>query len=77
MKTWNKKEFGNIFEEKIKLETRLNTTQFKAIQTGYKEELRLQEKDTQAQLNIRYQQEENILKKKYRIKRLTEGEKKH
>ena len=47
LKQWNKTEFGNIFEEKQMLENRLNATQMQAIQSGYIDELKTREKDTQ------------------------------
>jgi len=75
LKSWNKREFGNIMEEKLKLENQLQEIQLQAIQMGYSEDLKNKENETQLLLNMIYQQEEELWKQKSRVQWLKEGEK--
>ena len=41
IRTWNKKDFGNIFQDKKSLTERLEEIQRKGMEEGYEEDLRV------------------------------------
>ena len=58
IKKWNKDSFGNIFQEKWVLETKIQHLQSQVILNGYTEDPRLQEKTLLQEFNQRERQEE-------------------
>ena len=74
IKKWNKDSFGNIFQEKQVLETKIQHLQSQVMLNGYTEDLRLQEKTLLQEFNQRERQEEVYWSQKSRIKCLQEGE---
>ena len=73
--TWNKTDFGNIFENKKRLVLELTTIQQKGMEFGWDIDLKEEKKDLDAQLEVRERQEDIFWKQKSRIKWLQEGEK--
>ena len=74
IKKWNKEEFGNIFQEKCRLEIRLHEIHTIRLNEGYSLDL-LEERLVETQLEEREKQEELLWWQKSRIKWLREGEK--
>ena len=75
IRTWNKEEFGNIFEDKKSLIQDIDLLQQKGMDTGWDVEMKEKEKDLLTQLDARERQEEIYRKQKSRVKWLQEGEK--
>jgi len=74
IKKWNKEEFGNIMEERQKLEGEMETLQQKIIIEGRTEESSKEEGIILGKLEERRKQEEVLWRQKSRIKWLKEGE---
>ena len=51
--TWNKEDFGNIFEDKKRIVQEMTTIQQKGMESGWDLELKEKEKDICAQLEAR------------------------
>ena len=62
IKKWNKDSFGNIMEEKEKLEKRIEKIKTQAIREGYTEDGKVEEQDRIHELMRREQQEEILWK---------------
>eukprot|EP00253_Pinus_taeda_P021277 PITA_21277 len=75
IKKLNREEFGNIQQEKGKLETRLEGIQQQIIKYGRREELAEEEGRVINQLEERRKQEEILWKYKSRVQWLKDGEK--
>lgn len=75
LKKWNKEEFGNILEEKKRLEQRMEELQQKDILEGIQEERTKEEGIILNQLEERRKQEEILWRQKSRVQWLREGEK--
>ena len=75
IKKWNKEEFGNIFQEKRRLEIRLHEIQTIGLDEGYSQALIEEERLVENQLEECEKQEELFWWQKSRIKWLHEGEK--
>eukprot|EP00253_Pinus_taeda_P005568 PITA_05568 len=73
IKKWNKEEFGNIMEEKQKLEKEMEEIQQKIILEGRDEERSNEEGRIISQLEERRKQEEILWRQNSRIKWLHEG----
>lgn len=74
IKIWNKEEFGNIFEDKTRIEIHLQKVREKVFMFGYIEQLMEEENVLQEQLQAREKQEEIYWKQKSRNRSLREGE---
>lgn len=74
IKEWNKTVFGNIFQEKIILENKLEQIQKEGTEGRRDEETAEQEKVLTQQWQDRCKQEESLWKQKSRIQWLKEGE---
>lgn len=74
IKKWNKEEFGNIMEEKQKLEKVMEEIQQKIILEGRDEERSNEEGRIIGQLEERRKQEEIMWREKSRINWLRKGE---
>lgn len=75
LKTWNRTQFGNIFDQRKKLEQQMNTLQQCIILEGRKEEYALQEQILSNQIEMHRQQEETLWRQKSSIIWLRDGEK--
>jgi len=74
LKEWNKNHFGNIFQEKARLERRLEEIQQKGMQEGFSEGLLKEEEAILNSIAQRETQEEIFWKEKSRNRWLREGE---
>eukprot|EP00253_Pinus_taeda_P007926 PITA_07926 len=74
IRKWNKEDFGNIFEEKQKLERAMEEVQQQNILEGRNDERCKEESRLISQLEERRKQEEILWKQKSRINWLREGE---
>ena len=74
IKKWNKEEFGNIREEKKKLEREMEALQQRIIIEGRSKESNKEEGVIIGRLEERRKQEEVLWRKKSRIRWLREGE---
>lgn len=74
LKLWNKEEFGNIFEDKTRIEAQLAQLRETIFNSGYTEQLMKEEDILQEQLQDRERQEEIYWKQKSRNRWLQEGE---
>ena len=72
--TWNREEFGNIFEDKKKLLSELDLINRKYMEEGWDEDMKVKEKDLMSQIETRERQEGIFWKQKARVKWLQEGE---
>ena len=75
IRTWNKNDFGNIFEDKKRLILELTATQKRGMEVGWDLDLKEKVKDLEAQLEARERQEEVFWKQKSHVKGLREGDK--
>ena len=64
IRTWNKEDFGNIFQDKKKLMKDIEHTHRKGMEEGWDEDLREQEKNMLNHLEVRERQEEIFWKQK-------------
>ena len=55
--TWNKEEFGNIFEDKKRLLSEIKIINKKGMEEGWDDNMKLKEKDLLGQLEARDRQE--------------------
>lgn len=74
IKIRNKEEFGNIFEDKTRIESQLQKVSEEVFKSGYTEQLMKEENMLQEQLQAREKQEEIYWKQKSRNRWLKEGE---
>jgi len=74
LKDWNREHFGNIFQEKARLERRLEEIQKRGMQEEFSEELAKEEEDILNSIAQRETQEEIFWKEKSRNRWLQEGE---
>ena len=74
VKKWNKESFGNILQEKIRLEQRIEVIKTTAMSEGYTEEMKQEEQSLLQDLIKREQQEEILWKQKSRKLWLREGD---
>jgi len=74
LKEWNRDHFGNIFQEKARLEKRMEEIQLKGMQEGFSEDLLKEEEATLNSIAQRETQEEIYWKEKSRNRWLREGE---
>jgi len=74
LKIWNREEFGNIFEDKSRLESQLQKVTEEVFKSGYNEQLLKEETILQERLQAREKQEEIYWKQKSRNRWLKEGE---
>lgn len=58
LKTWNKKSFGNIMEERLSLEATIGEIQVWVMRDGYNEEYNTNEGDLIQELSQRERQEQ-------------------
>ena len=58
IRTWNKNDFGNIFEDKKRIILELIATQQRGMEVGWDPDLKEKEKDLEAQLEARERQKE-------------------
>ena len=58
IKKWNKESFGNIFQAKQSLENKIKLNQSQGMNSGFSEELGIQEKLLLQEFSQREQQEE-------------------
>jgi hypothetical protein len=65
IRKWNKEVFGNIQEEKRKLEDGMEEIQKQEILQGYSQELMTKEEKIHQDLNEREKQEEILIHQKY------------
>ena len=72
--TWNKEEFGNIFEDKKRLLSEINIINKKGMEEGWDDHMNLKEKDLLGQLEAKDRQEGVFWEQKARVKWLQEGE---
>jgi hypothetical protein len=75
IKKWNKEVFGNIQEERRKLEGRMEELQQQIIHHGLSPLLRLEETQLQQEIMERDIQEEILIRQKSRVQWLQEGDK--
>ena len=73
--TWNKEEFGNIFEDKKILISELEILNQKGMMDGWDEDMQKKEKELWGQLEPRERQEGIYWKHKSKVKWLQDGEK--
>ena len=66
VKKWNKESFGNILQEKKRLEQQIEVIKIKAMSEGYLEEMKQEEQSLLQDLIKREQQEEILWKHKSR-----------
>ena len=75
IKKWNREEFGNIQNERGKLQSRMEGIRQQIIETGRSEELAEEKERIINQLDERRKQEEILWKQKSRVQWLKSGEK--
>ena len=51
--TWNREEFGNIFEYKKRLLSKMNLINRKGMEEGWDEDMKVKEKDLMSQIEAR------------------------
>ena len=71
--TWNREEFGNIFEDKNKLLIELDLINRQGMEGGWDEGMKFKEKDLMRQLEAREKQEEIFWQQNARVKWMQEG----
>ena len=74
IRTWNKEEFGNIFEDKKRLINELELLIQKGMDEGWDEDMKEKEKSLWGQLEARERKEGIYWKKKSKVKWLQDGE---
>ena len=74
LRTWNKEEFGDTFQENKILKDKLEEIQREGMDNGYTDDLKHKEQVLLVQLSDRERQEENYWKQKSRNQWLQEGE---
>ena len=57
IRTWNKEDFGNIFEDKKRIVQEMTTIQQKGMESRWDLELKEKEKDLCSQLEVKERQE--------------------
>ena len=72
IRTWNREEFGNIFEDKKQLLLELDLINRKGMEGGWDEDMK--KKDLMGQLEAREKKEALYWQQKARVKWLKEGE---
>ena len=68
IRTWNKEEFGNIFEDKKRLINDLELLSQKGMEEGWDEDMQQKEKALWGQLEARERQEGIYWKQKSKVK---------
>ena len=53
IRTWNREEFGNIFEDKKRLLSKLDLINRKGMEEGWDEDMKVKEKDLLSQIEAR------------------------
>ena len=74
LKKWNKESFGNIMEEKLRLESKIGEIQVWVMKDGYNDEESTKEGELIKELAQREKQEEILWRQKYRQMWLKEGD---
>ena len=74
IRTWNREEFGNIFEDKKRLLSELDLINKKGMEEGWNEDMKVKEKYLLSQIEARERHEGIFLQQKDRVKCLHEGE---
>ena len=77
IRTWNREEFGNIFEDKKRLISELDLINREGMENGWNEDMKAKEKDLWGQLEARERQEGIFWKQKVRDKTASGGQEKH
>ena len=66
--TWNREDFGNIFEDKKRVLSDIEIINQKGMEEGWDDNMKLKEKDLLGQLEARDQQEGVFWQQKARVK---------
>ena len=71
--TWNKEEFGNIFEDKKRLISELDPINKEGMEKGWNENMKAKEKDLWGQLKRKREVGRNLLETKSKSKMAPRG----